>query len=69
MGNNPFHACATCTHFTVIKNETNVNYRCSRLGYDTSPKYQFHCWTPKEHVIQLMKKRGFEKEGESNVSS
>ncbi|MBM6619310.1 hypothetical protein [Bacillus suaedaesalsae] len=69
MSNHPFHACATCIHYTVDKTDKGVSFRCSRLGFATNPKYQFNCWTPKENVVQLMKKRGFEKEGDFNVSS
>ncbi|MDZ5473187.1 hypothetical protein SM124_15825 [Bacillus sp. 31A1R] len=54
---NPFHACATCTHFRPEKVENGMRYFCNRLGYDTKPDYQFNCWTPKEHVIKLMEKR------------
>ncbi|MBS4190967.1 hypothetical protein KHA94_12315 [Bacillus sp. FJAT-49705] len=52
-----FHACATCIHFQAKKNKTGMNYFCKRLGYETKPNYQFQCWTPKEHVQKLMKKR------------
>lgn len=51
-----FHCCATCIHFEVTKIEGKINYRCSRLGYDTDPKYKFNCWTPKEHVKRLIEK-------------
>lgn len=50
-----FHCCATCVHFKVEKNP-RTTYRCSRLGYDTNPKYKFNCWDPKENVRALMNK-------------
>ncbi|AST91649.1 hypothetical protein ACWE42_13245 [Sutcliffiella cohnii] len=53
-----FHACATCKHFRVNKESTKTTYKCGRLGYETKPAYQFHCWDPKDVVLQLMKKRG-----------
>ena len=57
---NRFHACATCIHYKVIKEDKKITYQCSRLGYETNPKYQFHCWQPTEVVKQLMKKEGIE---------
>lgn len=56
---NPFHACATCIHFQAERSDKDrsMKYYCKRLGYDTRPNYQFHCWTPKEHVKKLMEKR------------
>jgi hypothetical protein len=69
MSNNSFHACATCIHYLIEKKNGKVIYKCSRLGYETKPSHQFNCWTPKEHVLKLMKKRGLFKEGDSNVSS
>ncbi|WP_232695439.1 hypothetical protein [Brevibacillus daliensis] len=54
---NRFHCCATCTNYHVEpKNEGKPTYRCSRLGFETKPTYQFHCWNPNEHVRRLMKK-------------
>lgn len=50
-----FHCCATCKHFRVEKN-SKTTYSCSRLGYETNPKYKFNCWDPKENVKELMKK-------------
>lgn len=61
MGN-PFHACATCIHFQSKKTENGLTYTCTRLKYETKPNYQFNCWTPKEHVKKLMKKRMGEKQ-------
>lgn len=60
MGN-PFHACASCIYFRAEKVEQGMKYHCSRLGYETNPKYKFHCWTPKDHVRKLMDKRGEKK--------
>ncbi|WP_180953467.1 hypothetical protein [Bacillus sp. T33-2] len=54
---NPFHACATCIHFTAARQDGVVKYYCSRLNYETKTHYQFNCWTPKEHVVKLMEKR------------
>jgi len=52
-----YHCCATCVHFRVEKGqEKNTVYRCSRLGYETQPAYQFNCWKPKDHVRLLMEK-------------
>jgi hypothetical protein len=53
---NRFHCCASCIHFRVTKQEDGVKYFCSRLGYETKPHYQFHCWNPKNEVQKLMKK-------------
>lgn len=53
---NRYHCCATCEHFRVEKREQGVIYRCSRLGYDTRPDWQFQCWTPREQIKRLMKK-------------
>ncbi|MEK4147604.1 MULTISPECIES: hypothetical protein [Robertmurraya] len=54
---NPFHACASCIHFRATREEQGMKYYCSRLGYETKPHYQFNCWSPKERVRKLMKKR------------
>ncbi|GEB31882.1 MULTISPECIES: hypothetical protein [Brevibacillus] len=54
---NPFHCCATCTHFRVEKAPGGVTYRCSRLTYETRPDYRFQCWTPTERVKRLMETR------------
>jgi hypothetical protein len=35
----------------------NITYLCSRLGFETKPKHQFNCWTPKEEVVKLMNKK------------
>ncbi|KGP93218.1 hypothetical protein N780_13035 [Pontibacillus chungwhensis BH030062] len=51
-----FHCCATCVHFTIIKEKRKSKRFCERLGYETDPKWKFNCWTPKEHVVTLMKK-------------
>nr|WP_249310198.1 hypothetical protein [Bacillus sp. FJAT-49736] len=51
-----FHACATCIHFQAERKNKIMNYKCSRLGYDTKPNYQFNCWSPKAHVIKLIEK-------------
>lgn len=48
-----FHCCATCIHYRVEKKD-KTTYLCSRLGYQTNPKYKFNCWTPKENVKILM---------------
>jgi hypothetical protein len=57
-----FHCCATCIHFDIKKTETGMRYLCARLGYETKPNYQFHCWNPKKNVIDLMKSKGIWKE-------
>ncbi|RLQ95156.1 hypothetical protein D9X91_11710 [Falsibacillus albus] len=58
MIKNPFHACATCIHFEARKYAPRrMKYRCTRLNYETKPDYQFNCWEPKTHVVDLMKKR------------
>ncbi|MCD5323092.1 hypothetical protein LQ226_04980 [Pontibacillus sp. HN14] len=51
-----FHCCATCVHFTVAKEKGRVKRFCKRLGYETDPRWKFDCWTPKDHVLRLMKK-------------
>lgn len=33
-----------------------MEYRCSRLGYETKTYYQFNCWAPKDHIKALMEK-------------
>ncbi|MCC2686312.1 MAG: hypothetical protein K0R75_3211 [Paenibacillaceae bacterium] len=48
-----YHCCATCRHFEVVKSG-GVSARCSRLGYETSPKYKFNCWDPISRVRELM---------------
>ncbi|OZM57467.1 hypothetical protein CIB95_08415 [Lottiidibacillus patelloidae] len=55
--NSSFHCCATCQHFVVVKENRKTSYYCSRLKYETKPKYQFSCWNPKEQVVSLMEKR------------
>jgi hypothetical protein len=69
MGKNSFHACATCIHYKVEKNNNEVIYKCSRLGFETKPTHKFNCWTPKEQVLKLMKKRGLLKKGDTNDGS
>jgi len=51
-----YHCCASCEHFRIEKQEQGVSYRCSRLGYETKPDWQFHCWTPREQVKRLMQR-------------
>lgn len=53
---NRFHCCASCKHYAIEKLESGVRYRCSRLGYETKPSYQFNCWNPRETVLWLMRK-------------
>ncbi|WP_228027626.1 hypothetical protein [Bacillus fonticola] len=53
---NRFHCCATCVHFLSQRHNGKMKYECKRLGYDTSPKYTFNCWEPKEQVKRLMEK-------------
>ncbi|YBZ95089.1 hypothetical protein M1E09_07800 [Bacillus sp. AK031] len=55
-----FHACATCQHFSAERRHGKMHYQCKRLGFDTRPDYQFNCWTPKEHIKELMDKEGEE---------
>ncbi|MBM7647932.1 hypothetical protein JOC78_000872 [Bacillus ectoiniformans] len=52
-----FHCCATCRHFEPSKTANGMSYFCSRLGYETQPSYKFNCWSPKDQVVQLMKKK------------
>lgn len=56
MTKSRFHACATCIHFEALKTDFGMKYRCDRLGYETNPKYQFDCWSPKDHVKKLIEK-------------
>lgn len=51
-----FHCCATCVNYEVKRERGMQIYRCSRLGFDTKPTYQFNCWDPKEAVKKLMDK-------------
>ncbi|MCU9594904.1 hypothetical protein OEV82_10690 [Caldibacillus thermolactis] len=51
-----YHCCATCIHFGIEKTEEGINTKCTRLGYDTNPKYKFNCWVPKERVRRAMEK-------------
>ncbi|UAC47016.1 hypothetical protein K6959_09565 [Bacillus aquiflavi] len=55
---NKFHACASCVHFRAQRIGAKMKYECARLRYETNPKYQFNCWTPKGSVKKLMEKRG-----------
>ncbi|WP_099362791.1 hypothetical protein [Fredinandcohnia onubensis] len=50
-----YHACATCVHFVAERKGGKMIYSCARLGYDTKPAYKFNCWTPKPHIVKLMK--------------
>ena len=50
-----FHCCATCQHFSVVKQPHGTTYQCVRLGYHTKPNYRFQCWNPKDNVRKLMK--------------
>lgn len=52
-----FHCCATCESFKAEKSQSGMRYSCNRLGYDTRPNYQFHCWNPKENVKKLIEKQ------------
>ncbi|PSR21754.1 MAG: hypothetical protein C7B45_09740 [Sulfobacillus acidophilus] len=36
--------CATCVW---IQHEKPHVFVCSRLGYETKPRYKFRCWTPR----------------------
>nr|WP_316569411.1 hypothetical protein [Neobacillus sp. YIM B06451] len=58
-----FHCCATCRHFRTEKKAEGMKYSCSRLGYETKPNYKFNCWTPKEHVQELINKGNMDKAG------
>lgn len=42
--------CATCVFLEHVGDDgagRSNHYRCRRLGYETSPRYSFHCWTPR----------------------
>ena len=52
-----FHCCATCQHFNAEKITEGMKYYCSRLGYETKTNYKFKCWSPKEHVRNLINKK------------
>nr|WP_249226493.1 hypothetical protein [Alicyclobacillus mengziensis] len=54
-----YHCCATCVHYCAKRTDAGVHTYCSRLGYDTRPNWKFHCWTPKEHIIQRLKAKQF----------
>lgn len=49
-----YHCCATCRHFLIENQDGNTVTRCSRLGYETNPKWQFRCWNPKDRVRHAM---------------
>jgi len=51
-----FHCCATCIHYKVERKQYGMRRYCSRLGYETDPKWKFNCWTPKEEVKRLIEK-------------
>ena len=51
-----YHCCATCVHFRVVKKAEGTEYVCSRLKFETKPRYQFDCWNPKENIRKLMDK-------------
>jgi len=65
MTNNPFHVCATCINFEILRTKERKIIRCKRLGYETNPKYTFNCWEPKPQVKKLMEKR--QKESRENT--
>ncbi|MED0704549.1 hypothetical protein P4S91_20280 [Aneurinibacillus aneurinilyticus] len=53
-----YHCCATCQHFQVLKHPARkTEYKCARLGYMTKPAYRFECWTPKDIVVERMRKK------------
>jgi hypothetical protein len=56
MKTNRYHCCATCVNFKPEKTNQGMRYFCVRLGFETKPDYQFNCWEPKPHVVELMKK-------------
>ncbi|WP_413465948.1 hypothetical protein [Metabacillus litoralis] len=58
MDKKTYHVCATCIHFQAERKGKRMVYTCSRLKYETKPSYKFECWTPKDHVTKLMKRRG-----------
>ncbi len=54
---NRFHCCSTCIWYEVKKKRGGPPvFRCSRLGYETKPTYQFDCWQPKERVKKRMER-------------
>jgi hypothetical protein len=52
-----YHCCATCNHFKVEK-DRGTTYLCKRLGFETSPKYQFNCWDPRENIKKKIESEG-----------
>lgn len=45
-----FHFCATCKNFIIKKNRDGRKKGfCSRLNLETSSKYKFKCWDPKNY--------------------
>lgn len=39
------HFCATCKNFKIIKEiGKKPRYLCTRLKYETKPKFKFKCW-------------------------
>lgn len=44
----PVQFCATCVFIERSGERGRPGvYRCRRLGYETRPRYSFHCWTPR----------------------
>jgi hypothetical protein len=58
MSKKTYQVCATCIYFQAERIDHKMRYFCSRLKYETKSSYSFNCWSPKEHVIKLMEKRG-----------
>lgn len=52
-----YHCCATCRHFGFREAGGEKQPYCTRLGYDTQPKYQFNCWQPKDRVVKAIEKK------------
>ncbi|HET7580451.1 MAG TPA: hypothetical protein VFK33_14315 [Bacillales bacterium] len=53
-GEDRFHCCASCRHFSIEKRDERIVPFCARLGYETNPKWQFNCWNPKDRVRRTM---------------
>ncbi len=48
------HFCATCRW---IEHRAPKTYVCTRLGYQTQPRWKFRCWTPRARYVSAEGKR------------
>ncbi len=56
------HCCATCIHIAAERSQDGSHrFRCTRLGYETKPRWRFACW--EERVPERPMRRTEEKDG------